>query len=169
MTVSEPLGSPTQPGPDALLGIRETRLFPDSETQSKALELAAKQLSASMSAQAVIGGLLALSLIAVIVLAPVLVDMQLCTPGLSEIIAVAAVSIPAVAILCWYLVRRLPPLLRTQLLEIGIPVCLACGYDLRGHDCAARKCPECGQWINTRAEALLAESRDRADVAMIAP
>lgn len=32
--------------------------------------------------------------------------------------------------------------LRTQLVEKGIPICLACGYDLRGQ--VEARCPECG-------------------------
>jgi hypothetical protein len=32
--------------------------------------------------------------------------------------------------------------LRGRLLEIGVPVCTACGYDLRGQTVA--RCPECG-------------------------
>lgn len=44
------------------------------------------------------------------------------------------------AILVWRnTVRRS---LREQLIEKGIPICLKCGYDLRGQ--AVPRCPECG-------------------------
>jgi hypothetical protein len=33
--------------------------------------------------------------------------------------------------------------LRRQLIERGVPICLACGYDLRGQ--MTPRCPECGQ------------------------
>lgn len=39
--------------------------------------------------------------------------------------------------------RRIARSLREQLLDAGVPVCLACGYDLRGQ--VEPRCPECGR------------------------
>ncbi|MBI1826198.1 MAG: hypothetical protein HYR83_07405 [Planctomycetes bacterium] len=37
--------------------------------------------------------------------------------------------------------------MRKELLNCGIPVCIKCGYCLRGND--SDKCPECGREIET--------------------
>ena len=43
-----------------------------------------------------------------------------------------------------YVLRRpLRKFVRTRLVEMGIPVCIPCGYDLRGQ--LEQRCPECGQ------------------------
>lgn len=42
--------------------------------------------------------------------------------------------------------------LRVKLLEAGVPVCLGCGYNLRG--LKAARCPECGRGLDPRAMAL---------------
>lgn len=39
----------------------------------------------------------------------------------------------------WQIARSL----REQLVELGVPVCIACGYDLRGQ--TEPRCPECGR------------------------
>lgn len=45
--------------------------------------------------------------------------------------------------------------LRKLLIKEGIPVCLKCGYDLRGLGPAAGSCPECGRKIPATTRALL--------------
>lgn len=42
----------------------------------------------------------------------------------------------------WLANRSIRSALRTELIRIGVPVCLRCGYDLRGQ--AEPRCPECG-------------------------
>ena len=42
--------------------------------------------------------------------------------------------------------RRLRALVRRRLLDLGIPICLHCGYDLRGQ--TEPRCPECGRAFN---------------------
>ena len=42
----------------------------------------------------------------------------------------------------WLLRKRIARLVRVQLLERGVRVCLECGYDLRAHE--QMRCPECG-------------------------
>jgi predicted RNA-binding Zn-ribbon protein involved in translation (DUF1610 family) len=48
----------------------------------------------------------------------------------------------------WLTRMRVRRSLRTDLNRIGIPTCLGCGYDLRGHDDITRRCPECGLAIS---------------------
>ena len=47
--------------------------------------------------------------------------------------------------------------MRDKLLECGVPVCVKCGYCLRG--LAADQCPECGKELDARVRALI---RDEA-------
>jgi hypothetical protein len=54
--------------------------------------------------------------------------------------------------------------LRGKLLEAGVPVCLPCGYLLRGLPAETTKCPECGKAIDERARTLL--SVPEADLAI---
>lgn len=53
--------------------------------------------------------------------------------------------------------------LRGKLLEASVPVCLHCGYLLRGLPAEATKCPECGKAIDERARALMSDQTRQAD------
>lgn len=44
--------------------------------------------------------------------------------------------------MAWFWRRRFTRYLRQQLVARGIPICLKCGYDLRGQ--TEPRCPECG-------------------------
>ena len=48
----------------------------------------------------------------------------------------------------WFCRSELRHLLREQLVDKGVPVCLRCGYDLRGQVDA--RCPECGTPFDKR-------------------
>ena len=58
----------------------------------------------------------------------------------------------------WFVRRRLPRRVRAALLECGIPVCMKCGYDLRGQ--TFPRCPECGREFD---ETLLLQRRESPD------
>ena len=49
---------------------------------------------------------------------------------------------PGIVVLTWFWRHRCQRFLRQQLVASGIPICLKCGYDLRGQTEA--RCPECG-------------------------
>ena len=49
--------------------------------------------------------------------------------------------------------------LRQKLLQAGIPVCLGCGYSLRGQPSDSQRCPECGRVIDERGREVLAATR----------
>jgi hypothetical protein len=65
----------------------------------------------------------------------------------------------------WFLLRRdIPRTLRQKLLEAGVPVCLDCGYGLRGLPAGTERCPECGKKLDDRVRALMsAAASARAD------
>ncbi len=51
-----------------------------------------------------------------------------------------------------FLVRReMPRSLRNQLLDLGVPICVKCGYDQRTLPSATARCPECGRELDPRA------------------
>jgi len=61
------------------------------------------------------------------------------------------------AIIVYLAIRRdMPKALRNSLLDLGIPVCVACGYDLRNLPRATVRCPECGRKLDGRAVRALA-------------
>lgn len=53
--------------------------------------------------------------------------------------------------------RGAPKLLRRKLLSAGVPVCMACGYVLRG--CPGPNCPECGTPFADEVRTLLASQQ----------
>ena len=62
----------------------------------------------------------------------------------------------------WFVLRRLhrwgaAEELRSKLLKAGVPVCVTCGYSLRGLPLVPGRCPECGTEFDPRVAALLAE------------
>ncbi|MDZ4755646.1 MAG: hypothetical protein SGJ11_14255 [Phycisphaerae bacterium] len=57
--------------------------------------------------------------------------------------------------------REMPKSLRRKLNELGVPVCMRCGYDLRGARPDVTCCTECGAALSQRE----VEARRRADAA----
>lgn len=52
--------------------------------------------------------------------------------------------------------------IRKYLIDRGVAVCGECGYDLRGLDTAAERCPECGAALDEKARTLIAGSQPPA-------
>jgi hypothetical protein len=59
----------------------------------------------------------------------------------------------------WLCRQRICRCLRDQLRAAGIPVCMECGYDLRGDDSGMR-CPECGSPFDDAAARRATEAQD---------
>jgi hypothetical protein len=57
--------------------------------------------------------------------------------------------------------RRFRAILRERLLQHGVPMCLSCGYCLRGMPADERRCPECGWPIEERMRALMQEAESK--------
>ncbi|HKQ49050.1 MAG TPA: hypothetical protein VJZ71_13350 [Phycisphaerae bacterium] len=65
-----------------------------------------------------------------------------------------------VLVVTFILIRRFhrqsfPAMLRQKLIEQGVPMCLKCGYNLRGQPTDSTRCPECGTAINEVSRAIL--------------
>jgi hypothetical protein len=70
------------------------------------------------------------------------------------VIPMALVIIVAVVFANRWLRRSMPGLLRHELLDCGVPICIACGYPL--FDLRGPSCPECGTPFEERARQILA-------------
>jgi hypothetical protein len=56
---------------------------------------------------------------------------------------VATIISASIGLLAQYAFRKpMQKYIRQRLVEMGIPICIACGYDLRGQQ--EPRCPECG-------------------------
>jgi hypothetical protein len=69
-----------------------------------------------------------------------------------------AISLPVFWFLIrWFHRRRFPILLRQKLIEQGVPMCLKCGYNLRGQPSDSTRCPECWTTINEGSRKILGQ------------
>ncbi len=66
-------------------------------------------------------------------------------------------AVPVIIVCCvpvlWLLNRRISKLLRYELLDCGVPICVQCGYHLIG--LPGPKCPECGRPFDTHVRRIL--------------
>jgi hypothetical protein len=78
-----------------------------------------------------------------------------------------AIVLVGYTVIVFFAIRRdIPKTLRRKLNGLGIPVCLRCGYDLRGGVADRTTCPECGGRLTTlemqaMAKAATGTSRER--------
>jgi predicted RNA-binding Zn-ribbon protein involved in translation (DUF1610 family) len=71
-----------------------------------------------------------------------------------------AARLGVVILVTLMLIRRFhrqgfPAMLRQKLIEQGVPMCLKCGYNLRGQPSDSKRCPECGTAINEASKGIL--------------
>ena len=74
---------------------------------------------------------------------------------LEDVLHTAAMVVAFVAVLRWLHRSDAATELRKKLLAGGVPVCMACGYLLRGLSVMTKRCPECGAEFSPRACELL--------------
>ena len=71
------------------------------------------------------------------------------SPDLVRVVAGASCGV-VVSLTAWRLFRdRTRRHLRERLVQLGVPICIPCGYDLRG---SKERCPECGTTIEIVAK-----------------
>ncbi len=71
--------------------------------------------------------------------------------------AVLALAVPASWVSMWIVSSRQRRVVRGYLIELGVPVCQHCGYDLAGVSANTEVCPECGHALGERERALVSE------------
>lgn len=71
------------------------------------------------------------------------------------------ITLVTYTVLVFVLIRRdVPKTLRKRLLELGVPVCLPCGYGLKGLPPDREQCPECGRTLSRRVREILRENAE---------
>lgn len=74
-------------------------------------------------------------------------------------IRVAAAVLATLVLIRRFHRRGYPALLRRKLIEQGVPMCLKCGYNLRGQPWDSPRCPECGTAINEASRKILGHAQ----------
>ncbi len=156
---SEPRSNSTKPRKHllnlTLAGLPELEQFDSEEQRQKALQQIGREAAKVRSWSYWLAVLiLAGAAIAAAALARFLLS-RVAWPRILE----AAIYWLAIGVTFGLVLRRLhragtPEQLRQKLLQSGVPVCLACGYLLRGLPTATNRCPECGTALSDEVRAI---------------
>jgi predicted Zn-ribbon and HTH transcriptional regulator len=140
-----------------LRGLPELEHFPDQESRRKALEeIAGEAGNPKIASFWVAIVLLAGATVATRWLAGWLLSKVLWPPIVEEILHTAGMLAGFLIVLRWLHRSGAAGELRAKLLVSGVPVCLKCGYLLRGLPAGTGRCPECGSEFSPRVCELLA-------------
>jgi hypothetical protein len=124
----------------------ELEMFATFEDAAGALFRATEQ-GGMQKRDYVLVGLILLVILAIILVAVII--QQSVGPVWSPVMRVVEWTLPfvlafgIVSFLVHFHRRAIQRSLREQLCAVGVPVCMACGYDLRGQ--VDPRCPECGR------------------------
>lgn len=148
-----------------LAGEPELQLFPTIEARDKAI----KEIDDAMTPRSLWGWVKFMLFVTPIMVIPYLLIHWL-SRNLSPLPAKwngwleLAVGIIVYCLIIYFLIRRgMPGTLRQKLLEAGVPVCVHCGYGLRGLPAETERCPECGKALSEAVRALLAAAATDAE------
>jgi len=75
-----------------------------------------------------------------------------------NLILMFPVMIPCALFGVWLMSRHVPKLLRNELLDCGVPICVPCGYALIG--APGPNCPECGRPFDAKVREILDTDAD---------
>jgi predicted RNA-binding Zn-ribbon protein involved in translation (DUF1610 family) len=132
----------------------ELQLFPSIEARDKAV----KEIDDSMMPRSVWGWVKFMLFVTPIMVIPYVLihwtfkNLSPLPAKWNSWLELALAIIVYCVIICVLIRRDMPRTLRQKLLEAGVPVCLACGYGLRGLPVETERCPECGKYIDDRAK-----------------
>jgi hypothetical protein len=149
-----------------LAGLDELDLFPSDEERQAAIDAVAGSRSGLASPALWLGiatcGFVALAamLLSRVAIRPLLASL---VPGraggeLVDIVHIGFVMGATFLVMRWLHRRGAAALLRRRLLGAGVPVCVRCGYHLRGLGTSARACPECGRALDGEVQTILGRS-----------
>ena len=144
-------------------GLPEWSLFPDDDVRQAAIEGIERSMMPK-SVREVIEFLLFVGLLTIVPWWLFLTAANKLFPTWSH-----RGWIPFVGTLVVYLIgvvlairRSIRSDLRDALLTAGVPICMKCGYQLRGLPAETTTCPECGKSFDARAARLLDEATSAA-------
>ena len=129
-----------------LVDLPEYDLFPSEEARTAAVKEIDEDIERSsrfwISIVTVVATLIVTSIIARIILH----QFTSLGSGWISLMVFPAVILIGYLLVVWIWRRGVARSLRGKLVEAGVPVCLRCGYDLRGT--TEPRCPECGWRVN---------------------
>ena len=140
-------------------GLPEWDMFPDEATREQAI----KAIERGMMPRSILGWLKFLVLCTVLFIMPYVV-VSICVDHVlppfqhADLAKFVAAVVMYTAIVYVLLRRDMPRALRQQLLDAGVPVCMHCGYDLRGLPADRDRCTECGRPFGLRVRELVRHS-----------
>jgi hypothetical protein len=145
-----------------LAGLGELDLSPSAEERQAALDAAVHRRSGLFSPARWLG----IATCACVAVAAMLLSRIAIRPVLAPLLAgrawreVVIVHVGFVVgatflVIRWLHRRGSAACLRRRLLAAGVPVCLRCGYHLRGLAAPAPSCPECGRALDGDVRAIL--------------
>lgn len=145
-----------------LSGIDELSMFPSPEERQKALE----ELGRSFRWWEIALGIVATATAAIVVNFGLKIAIKWAIPNVSRATgeALDMLRFVVMAIAVFLVLRALHrwgvrPALRQRLIQTGVPVCMGCGYLLRGLPETTAKCPECGRSVDETVRDILRQTR----------
>ncbi len=135
-------------------GHPELELFPTEQHRRQAVRRAASKIIGRRPFFASVAAAAGLSLAITLVLRSGMSRFGLpISQTMLNLILMFPVIIPCAFFGNWLLSRYVPELLRYELLDCGVPICVPCGYPLIG--LPGPNCPECGRPFDEQGRRIL--------------
>lgn len=132
-------------------------MFPDDESRRRAVE----RFERALRPRTLMDLLKFLIAVAIMLAIPLVVSYLISRVLLPPLgrwnsrIGIALMLLGYVLLVYVAIRRDVPKALRKELLDCGVPVCLKCGYSLRGLPRDRSQCPECGRAFDDRVLTLI--------------
>ncbi len=142
-----------------LKGHAELDLFPTDEQRQIALRRTATRVMFKRPHFIAAGAAIVTSLVTTLALRDLVGNWGLpISQTMINLILMFPVIIPCALFGVWLLSRYVPKLLRHELLDCGVPICVPCGYPLIG--LPGPNCPECGRPFDEKVREILDTDAD---------
>lgn len=142
-------------------GHPELELFPTDEQRRLALRRTASKIIGKRPFFIAASAAAGISLVTTLALRKFVANLGLpISQTMINLMLMLPVMIPCALFGAWLLSRHVPKLLRYELLDCGVPICVPCGYALIG--ASGPNCPECGRPFDERCSGFLASTAPHA-------